>query len=136
MFEADLWNGGSLSRANYFRFGHCVNVGVQQDSFPAPVPSGKAIFALQKHSKVSSSSARWLYTFVMSGGENLIGKALPLVRFLSYLDSRTSQTQAVLLGKKLDLHSPPFMVSYELITGRLTDTLRHTHTHTLIGAAQ
>ena len=57
MFEADLWNGTPI----FFRFGHCVNIGVQQDSFPAPLPSGKAIFALQKHSKVSSSSARWLY---------------------------------------------------------------------------
>ena len=66
MFEADLWNGDGLSHANYFRFGHCVNIGVQQDSFAAPVPSGKAIFTLQQHSKVSSSSARWLYTFVMA----------------------------------------------------------------------
>ena len=38
MFEADLWNGDSLLRPNFFRFGHCVNIGVQQDSFPAPVP--------------------------------------------------------------------------------------------------
>ena len=34
----------------------------------------------------------------MVGGENLIGKALPLVGFLSYLDSRTYQTLEVLLG--------------------------------------
>ena len=75
---------------------------------------------LQKHSKVSSSSARWLHTFVMAGGEKSIGKALLLVGFLSYVDSRANQTQAVLLEKKLDLHSPPFMVSYEAITDRLT----------------
>ena len=29
MIEANLWIGDSLSRAN-FRFGHCVNIGVQQ----------------------------------------------------------------------------------------------------------
>ena len=58
MFEADLWNADSLSSANFFRFRDCITIGVQQDSFPAPVPSGKAIFALQKNSKVSSSSAR------------------------------------------------------------------------------
>ena len=58
MFEADLWNSDSLSRATFFRFGHCVNIGVQLDSVPAPVLSGKAIFALQEHSKVSSSNAQ------------------------------------------------------------------------------
>ena len=104
MFETDLWNDDSLSRANCFRFGHCVNTGVQLDSFPAPVPQGKASFALQKHSKVSPSNAQWLYTFVMAGGEKSIGKALLLVVFLSYLDSRTIQTQAVLLEKI----GPPF----------------------------
>ena len=66
MFEADLRNVDSFSSTNFW-FGHCVNIGVQQDSFPAPVLSGKASFAaLQKHSKVSFSSARWLYTFVMA----------------------------------------------------------------------
>ena len=58
MFEADLGNVDSLSSTNFFRFGHCVNIEVRQDSFPAPVLSGKAIFALQRHSKVFSSSAR------------------------------------------------------------------------------
>ena len=53
----------------------------------------------------------------------MIEKALLLVGFFSYLDSRTNQTQAVLLDKKMDLHSPPFMVSYESITDRLIDTL-------------
>ena len=67
MLGADLWNVDGLSSANYFRFGHCVNIGVQQHSFPAPVPPGKAIFALQKNSKDSSSSARWLHTFLMVG---------------------------------------------------------------------
>ena len=99
-FKADLWNSDSHSRANFFRFGHCVNIGVQQDSFLVPVPSGVATFARQKHSKVSPSSARWLYTLVMGGGEKSIGKALQLVGFLSYLDSRTNQTQAVILEKK------------------------------------
>ena len=122
MFEADLWNGDSLSSTNFFRFGRCVNIGVQQDSFPAPVLQGKAIFVLKKHIKVSSSSVRWFYTFVIAGGEKSIGKALPLVGFLCYLDLRTNQTHAVLLQKNMDLHSPSFMVSYELITGRLTDT--------------
>ena len=46
--------------------------------FPAPVPSGKAIFALQKHSIFSSSSAQRLYSFVVAGEERLIRKALLL----------------------------------------------------------
>ena len=58
MFEADLWNVNSLSSTNFFRFGHCVDIGVQQDSFPASVLSGRAIFVLQRHSKFFSSSAR------------------------------------------------------------------------------
>ena len=58
MFEADLCKADSLSSATFFRFGHCVNIGVQWHSFPAPVLSGKAIFGLQKNSKVSFSSAR------------------------------------------------------------------------------
>ena len=52
MYEADLPNVDSLSSTNCFRLGYCVNIGVQPECFPAPVPSGKAIFALQKHSKV------------------------------------------------------------------------------------
>ena len=51
----------------FFWFGHCVNIGVQQASFPAPVLSGKAILALQKPSKVSSSSTQWLNTFCNGG---------------------------------------------------------------------
>ena len=39
-------------QAPIFRFGHYINIGVQRDCFPAPVPSGKAIFALQKHNRV------------------------------------------------------------------------------------
>ena len=109
MFETDLWNGDSLSLANCFRFAYCVNTGVQLDSFPAPMPQGKASFALQKakHSKVSPSSAQWLYTFVMAGGEKSIGKALLLVVFLSNLDSCTHQTQAVLLERNwTSVHLP------------------------------
>ena len=49
MFEVDLRNVESLSSTIFFRLGHCVTIEVQQDSFPAPVPSGKAIFALQKY---------------------------------------------------------------------------------------
>ena len=55
MFEANFWNADSLSSANFFRFGRCVNIGVQWDTFPAAgatVPSGKASFVLRKHSKV------------------------------------------------------------------------------------
>ena len=55
-------------------------------------------------SKVSPSCVRWLYTFVMAGGGKSIAKALLQVGFLSYLDSRTNQTQAVLLEKS----GPPF----------------------------
>ena len=53
MFEVDLWNIDSLSST--FLFGSSFNIGFQQDSFPTPVPSGKAIFALQKPRKFSSS---------------------------------------------------------------------------------
>ena len=83
----------------FFRLGLFVNIGGQQDCFPVPVPSGKAIVALQKHSKVSSSSAQRLYTFVMVGGEKSIGKALLLDGFLRKLGSCNLQTQAVLFGK-------------------------------------
>ena len=35
MFEADLWDVDSLSRTTIFRFGHCVNIVVHLDGFPA-----------------------------------------------------------------------------------------------------
>ena len=57
MFEADLWDVDSISRPNNIRFGHCIDIGVQQAGLPAPVPSGSATFANEKHSKVFSSSA-------------------------------------------------------------------------------
>ena len=78
MFEADLWNVNRLSSTILFRFRHCVNIGVQQDTFPSPVPSGKAIFALQKNSKISSSSAQWLYIFIFVADR---------LNFISYLVS-------------------------------------------------
>ena len=83
-----------------FSVRHYVNSGVQQDSFPAPVLSGKAIFVPQMHIKVSSSSARRCihFNFVMAG-EKSIGKALLQVGFLSYLGLHNLHTQAVLLGK-------------------------------------
>ena len=52
-----------------------LNIGVHHDSYPAPVPSGKATLALQhevKKIKVSSSSTRWLHTVLMAGGEKSI----------------------------------------------------------------
>ena len=39
VFKADLRNADSLSSATFYQFGHCVNIRVQQDSFPAPVAS-------------------------------------------------------------------------------------------------
>ena len=51
MFEDDLWDVDSLSRPNIFRFGHCVDIGVQQAALPAPVPSGSAIFANESTAK-------------------------------------------------------------------------------------
>ena len=61
-----------------------------------------------------------LYTFVMAG-EKSIGKALLLDGFLSYLDSRTNQTPAVLLEKI----GPPFTsLHVDLRVGhKQTDTL-------------
>ena len=64
MFEAEFYGIAIASHVPIF-FG---------SGFPAPLPSGKATFALQKHSKVSPSSSRWLYTFVMAGGEKSIGR--------------------------------------------------------------
>ena len=64
------------------------------------MPSRKAIFAHQKKSKVASSSAQWLYTFAMAGGEKSIGKALFPDNFFRKLSSHNLQTQAVLFGKK------------------------------------
>ena len=69
MFEVDVRNVNSLSSANYFRYKHCVNISVHCNSFPAPVPSGKATAPLQlevKKNEVSPSSAQLLY---MAGGE-------------------------------------------------------------------
>ena len=89
-------------QAPMFRFGHYINIGDQRDCFPAPVPSGKAIFALQKHSRVVFFLKRPApYTFVMAGGEKSksIGKALLLDGFLSYLGSHSLHTYAVLLRK-------------------------------------
>ena len=43
---------------DFSRFGHCVNIEVQQDGFPEPVPSGSAIFAPEKHREAFSSSTR------------------------------------------------------------------------------
>ena len=57
MIEANLWTGDSLSRAN-FRFGHCVNIGVQHGSLPAALLSAKAILEPQGLSKLSSSRFR------------------------------------------------------------------------------
>ena len=72
-----------------------------------PVLSGNAIFALQKHSKASSSSARRLYTFAMVGGEKLIGKAILLDKFLRKLGLRNLQTEAVLLENNCtSIHLP------------------------------
>ena len=127
MFKADLWNVDSLSSATFLLFGHCVRIGVQRDSFPAPLPSGKAILVLQKNSKVSSLSAQRLHTLLMAGGEKSIGEAFLVNGFLRKLGSRNLQTQAVLLEQKLELHLPSFMVTYERHTDRQTDEQRDGH---------
>ena len=51
MFEADLGNSDSLSHAHFFRFWHCVNIGVQQDSLPAPVLSGRSSLSFRGTAK-------------------------------------------------------------------------------------
>ena len=68
VLEADLWNVDSFSRANFF-FGSGTAF-ISGCSGIASERQRKAILALQKHCKVSSSSAQRLYTFVMVGGEN------------------------------------------------------------------
>ena len=68
MFEADLGDSDSLSHAHFFRFGHCIYIGVQQDSLSAPVLSERAIFSLQRHSQVSCSSARRCIHLYLAGG--------------------------------------------------------------------
>ena len=65
MFEADKWNADSLLCTNFFCFVDWVTIGFQGDSFPAQVPSGKAIFGLHNQSKVSYSGPA-LYIFVMA----------------------------------------------------------------------
>ena len=64
-----------------------------------------------------------LYTLLMVGEQKSIGKSLQLLGFCSCLDSRTNQTQVVLLENKLDLHSAPFVGSCESVTGGVTDWL-------------
>ena len=70
MFEADLWNGDSLSRAIFVQLGHCVNTGVQQDSFPAPVPYGKVIFVLQQ----SFSFMCPVVVYICNGGRRKVDR--------------------------------------------------------------
>ena len=85
MFEADLLDVDSLSRTNIFRFSHCVNIGVQHDGFAG----------INGHLCASKAQEKFFfkrpapYAFVMVGVEKLIGKALLLVGFRSYFDSRT-----------------------------------------------
>ena len=78
MFEADLWNGDSLSRANLFSVRHYVNSGVQQDCFPAPVqemPSlrlkGRPKFLLQASGAV----------YICNGGRKIDRKGTSAGRF-------------------------------------------------------
>ena len=61
MFEVDLRNGG-----------HCVSIGVQQDNFPAPVPSRKAIFALQSPGKFLLQAPGAVY--ICNGGRKVDSK--------------------------------------------------------------
>ena len=103
MFEVDLWNVDCLSSANIFRLGHCVKIGVQRDSFPAPEVR---IFALQKHSEVSSSSAQRLFTFVLARGEKSIGQALLLDGFLRKLGSHNLQTAVLFRKYWSSIHLP------------------------------
>ena len=121
MFEADLWDVDSLSRPNIFLFGHRVDIAVQQAGLPAPVPSGSAIFANEKHSKVFFFKRPALYALIMMGGETSIGKALQLIGLLCCLDSRTYQTQVVHLGKIGLLF--PSRHSGLRVSHRQTDTL-------------
>ena len=65
MFKVDIWNDDSLSRANFFRLGNCINTGVQQDSFPAAVLSGQ-ICASKAYVQSIVSSSSTLYTFVIA----------------------------------------------------------------------
>ena len=112
-FEADLPNFDSLSSTNCFRFGHCINIGVQRECFPAPVPSGKAIFALQSTEKFFFLQApNAVYNY--NGGRRKVdrkgtsvGRISKLLRFAQPPDSSGS------FGEKMDLDAPPFIVHYK-----------------------
>ena len=51
MSEGDLGNSDSVSQAHFFRFGHCVNIGVQQDNLPPPVLSGRQFLSFRGTAK-------------------------------------------------------------------------------------
>ena len=120
MFEADLWNVAILS-GNFFRFGRCGNFGVQRDGFLAPLPLGKASFSTQKHSKVLTSSARgpinvyWQENIDRKGTST--GWISYILRFAQPPNSTSSLAYRI---------GPPFTMSYERRTDRLTDRrVRH-----------
>ena len=107
MFEADFWDVDSLSRTNFFPIRP-----LRKYRSPAGWLSS-ASTVIKGHLCASKAQQSFFlkhpvsYTFVMMGGEKLIGKALWLVGFLSYLDSGAYQTQAVLLRKNwTSIHLP------------------------------
>ena len=117
MFEADFWNGDSLSRAIFFSSGTALIRESSRTASQHQCPRERSSLCF---SKVSPSCVRWLYTFVMAGGEKSIGKVLLQVGFLSYLDSRTNQTQAVLLeksGPSITSRHGELLVGHRQVTG-------------------
>ena len=69
-------------KRHFFRIEHCINIGVQPESFLAPVSSVKDIFALRRQNQVSSSCTQQLHIFEIVIGGNVMGMILLLDIFL------------------------------------------------------
>ena len=101
-----------------FRFGHCINTGVQSGTFPAPVPSGKAIFALKRTAKLLLKAPSGCIHFPW-WKEKSIEKVVLRDWFLRNLVSATSRLKRF-FSRNMDLQSPPFMMISLQYTDRQT----------------
>ena len=101
-----------------FRSGHCINTGVKSGTFPAPMPSGKAIFALKRTAKLLLKAPSGCIHFTW-WEEKSIEKVVLQDWFLRNLVSATSRFKRF-FSRKMDHQSPPFMVISIRYTDRQT----------------
>ena len=95
------WICGILTafQAPFFRLE--FNIGFQQDRFPTPVPSGKAIFAYQKRKNVLQVSTD---LYICNGRRRKVDRSgASDGGFLRKFGSHNLQTQAVLFRKRTGL---------------------------------